>query len=258
MVGAYQETTVARQKLFDTSCGALDSDAIVREYMPLVNQIARRYSRFRPDLLEDLIQVGAVGLLKSINYYDPDRARAASFKTVASCYIKGEIRHYLRDHASLVQVPRKFSEMNVQLSQVEEKLTKELDHTPTVQELSERSGFSVQEICDAQRSWDACVHYESFDSGDGDDDRDDSRALSELVADRKYQDFQLAEEDRELIRQALKNLGDKTRQIVEFVYFYDLTQKETAKKLGISEMGVSRAVRSALVKLKDILATEIL
>lgn len=249
---------MAASKLTGKSKGRLDTEAVVREYMPLVSQIARRYGRFRPDLVEDLTQVGAVGLLKSIQYYDPDRARVASFKTVASCYIKGEIRHFLRDHASLVQVPRKYSEMNVQLSQHEERLSRELGHTPTLAELAESSGYSVAEICEAQRSVDACVHYESFDATDADEDRDDTRALSELVADRKYQDFQLAAEDRELIAQALKNLGEKTRRIVEFVYFYDLTQKETARKLGISEMGVSRAIKSALGKLRDVLATEIL
>jgi RNA polymerase sigma-B factor len=235
-----------------------DRDTLVSKYMPLVSQIARRYSRFRPDLLEDLEQVGAIGLLKAIDYYDPARARVASFKTVASCYIKGEIRHYLRDHSSLVQVPRKLNEINNHIAQLEEMLSRELQRAPTLAELSERSGYSVQEICDAQRSWDACFHYESFDSRDEQDDRDDSRALSEMVADRKYQDFQLAEEDRELLIQALKCLGEKTRQIVEFVYFYDLTQKETAKKLGISEMGVSRAMRSAMTRLKDLLTTEIL
>ena len=237
---------------------ASERDALFNEYMPLVNQIAKRYGRFRPDLIEDLVQVGAIGLLKAIEYYDPDRARVASFKTVASCYIKGEIRHYLRDHSLLVQVPRKFSEINAQVCQLEETLSRELGRSPSIEELASRSGYSVQEICDAQRSWDACVHYESFDARNDQEEKEDSRALMEVVADRKYQDFQLAAEDRELIVQALKTLGEKTRQIVEFVYFYDLTQKETAHKLGISEMGVSRTIRRALVKLKDILTTEIL
>jgi len=253
-----KEATVARIRLADKRENSPETNQLVKRYMPLVNQIAGRYSRFRPDLIEDLIQVGSIGLLKSIQYYDPGRARTASFKTVASCYIRGEIRHYLRDHASIVQVPRKYSEINAQVSQVEESLARELDHTPTVQELSQRSGYSVQEICDAQRSWDACVHYESFETQDDMDDRDDGRSLSERFADKKYQDFVLASEDRELIVWALKQLGDKTRQIIEFVYFEDLTQKETAKKLGISEMGVSRAIKSALKKLKDILSTEIL
>ena len=233
-------------------------DELVREYMPLVNQIARRYARFRPDLVDDLVQVGAMGLLKAINYYDPTRSRTASMKTLAACYIKGEIRHFLRDQSSLVQVPRKYSEISTLLSKLEESLSKEFDRSPTVQELAERSGYSVQEICDALQSLDVCAHYESFDSGDDHDEADDARTLTEVVADKRYQDFVLASEDRELIAQALKGLGDKTYQVFEFVFFYDLTQKEAAKKLGLSEMVVSRSVKSGLTKLKEILVADVL
>lgn len=229
---------------------------VVVRFMPLVRQIARRYSQFNPDSMEDLVQVGSIGLLKAIKYYDPNRSRSASFKTLATCYIRGEIRHYLRDHCSLVQVPRKLTEMNAQLSQVEERLTKSLDRSPTVQELADQTGFSVQEILEAQQSWEARIHYESLDSSGEEDDRDDKRSLSETVPDKKYQDLQHASEERELISQALKRLGERTREIVEFVFFYDLSQKETASVLGLSEMGVSRAVHSALKKLKDNLKTD--
>ncbi|MBS2000231.1 MAG: sigma-70 family RNA polymerase sigma factor [Candidatus Obscuribacterales bacterium] len=233
-----------------------DTHEIVVKHMPLVRQIARRYSQFNTDSLEDLVQVGSIGLLKAIKYYDPNRARSASFKTLATCYIRGEIRHYLRDHCSLVQVPRKLTEMNAQVSQLEEKLTKQLSRTPTVQELAEQSGFSVQEILEAQQSWEARIHYESLDSTGEDEDRDDKRSLSETVPDRRYQDLLIASEERELVSQALRRLGDRTRQIIEFVFFYDLSQKETASVLGLSEMGVSRAVHSAVKKLKDAMKAE--
>ncbi|MBC8000213.1 MAG: sigma-70 family RNA polymerase sigma factor, partial [Leptolyngbya sp.] len=157
---------------------------LVRQHMPLVRQFARRYSQFNPDYMEDLIQVGSIGLLKAIKYYDPRRTRSASFKTLATCYIRGEIRHYLRDHCSLVQVPRRLTEMNSQLSQLEEKLTKVLDRAPSVGELATHSGFSVQEVLEAQQSWEARIHYESFDSME-DDDRDDRRSLSETMPDKR-------------------------------------------------------------------------
>jgi RNA polymerase sigma-B factor len=229
---------------------------LVETYMPLVRQIARRYSQFNPDSLEDLIQVGAIGLLKAIRYYDPNRPRSASFKTLATCYIRGEIRHYLRDHCSLVQVPRRLAEVTTQLSQLEEKLTHQLDHTPTVQELASYSGLSVQEILEAQLSWEARLHYESFDSAGEDEDRDDKRSLSDMVPDRKYQELQRVREERELVTQALQRLGERSRRILEFVFFYDLSQKETASVLGLSEMGVSRALHSGLKKLKEIIATD--
>ncbi|HEY9684186.1 MAG TPA: sigma-70 family RNA polymerase sigma factor [Oculatellaceae cyanobacterium] len=233
-----------------------DISEIVKLHMPLVRQIARRYSQFNPDSMEDLVQVGSIGLLKAVKYYDPNRTRSASFKTLATCYIRGEIRHYLRDHCSLVQVPRKLTEMNAHLTQLEEKLTKVLNRSPNTQELAEASGFSVPEILEAQQSWEARIHYESFDSTGDDDDRDERRSLSETVPDRKYQEWERVSEEREQISQALKKLGERTREIVEFVFFYDLSQKETASVLGLSEMGVSRAVHNALNKLRDMLKTE--
>jgi len=237
--------------------GHKSSDQLVKENMALVGRIARRYARTRPDLLEDLEQVGAIGLLKAIRYYDPDRSKA-SFKTVATCYIKGEILHYLRDNACLVQVPRKFNEINSAIGQLEEALSRQLGRAPTLTELSESSGIAQNEILAAQQSWDACTHYESLEAtGDSNED-DDNRSLNEMVPDKKYQDFQLASEDRELISNAIQKLSDKTSKIVQFVFFYDLTQKETARILGLSEMVVSRAVNSGLKSLKSILGTEII
>ncbi|MBA3992152.1 MAG: RNA polymerase subunit sigma [Cyanobacteria bacterium DS2.3.42] len=233
-----------------------ETDDLVRQYMPLVRQFARRYAQFNPDYTEDLVQVGSIGLLKAIKYYDPRRARSASFKTLATCYIRGEIRHYLRDHCSLVQVPRRLTEMNSQLSQLEEKLTKILDHVPSVNELAVYSGFTVQEVLEAQQSWEARIHYESFDSANDEDDREDRRSLSETVPDKRYQDQLMSNEERELVAQALKKLGGRTRQIVEFVFFYDLSQKETATVLGLSEMGVSRAVHTGLKRLKEIMQND--
>ncbi len=234
-----------------------DASLIVRQHMPLVRQIARKYSQYAPDSFEDLAQVGSIGLLKAIRYYDPTRARSASFRTLATCYIRGEIRHYLRDHCSIVQVPRRLTEMNSQLSQLEEKLTKALDRTPTVQELAQHSGFSVPDILEAQQSWEVRIHYESLDGAGDEDERDDRRMLSDVVPDKRYQDLFAASEDRELLSQALKRLGERTKQIVEFVFFYDLSQKETAYVLGLSEMGVSRAVHSALKKLREIIAQDV-
>lgn len=231
------------------------TNELVVEFMPLVRQIARKYSQFYPDSFEDLVQVGSIGLLKAIKYYDPDRARSASFRTLATCYIRGEVRHYLRDHASMVQVPRKLTEINSQISQLEEKLTKSLNRAPTVAELSAASGISEADIREAQQSWEARLHYESLDATE-DEDREERRSLSEVVADKKYQEMHSLKEERELLMQALKKLGETTRQIVEFVFFYDLSQKETACVLGLSEMGVSRAVHNALKKLKEIINSE--
>ncbi|HEY9789851.1 MAG TPA: sigma-70 family RNA polymerase sigma factor [Candidatus Obscuribacterales bacterium] len=234
-----------------------DTVQLVKQYLPLVRQIAKRYSRVNPEAFEDLLQVGCVGLLKACKTYDPNREGKASFKTFALVYIKGEIRHYLRDHGSLVQMPRRLNEISSKISQLEETMHHELERVPTPEELSARSGYSVDDVREAMHSWEACTRMESLDGGDDADGREDTRAMCEMVPDRRHADAQTSAEERELVAQALKNVGEKTRQIIEFVYFYDLTQKETAQILGLSEMGVSRTLRRALAKLKDILFTEI-
>lgn len=239
------------------STSALDTDEVVRQYMPLVRQIAKRYSRVNPEAFEDLLQVGCMGLLKAVKYYDPNREQKASFKTFALCYIKGDIRHYLRDHSTVVQMPRRLNEISSRINQLEEKLMQELSHAPSPEEIAQRSGYSVADVREALQSWEACIRYESLDATDDPEGREDTRALSEMVADKRHLDEIYYSEEREVLAQALRKLGDKTRKIIEFVFFYDLSQKETAQLLGLSEMGVSRAVKSATKKLKEILFTEI-
>ena len=235
----------------------LSQAELVKQYLPLVRQIAKRYGRMMPENTDDLIQIGCLGLLKAIKYYDNDRQHKASFRTFASVYIKGEIRHYLRDHGTLVQVPRRLNEINGKIVQLEEVLTRELDHTPSLEELAARSGFTIAEVREAREARDHCHHFESLEASGEDEGREDTRNLCDTVADRKSIDKLSHFEDREVISQALNTLGERTKKIVEFVYFYDLTQKETAKILGLSEMGVSRAVKSGLQKLKEIMLTEI-
>lgn len=247
----------ARPTKVDLDPSTASTEEVVKEFLPLVRQIALKYSRFAPDQAEDLMQMGCLGLLKALKYYDPTREHKASFKSFAVVYIKGEIRHYLRDHGSLVQVPRKLSELNSKISQLEELLSKELEHEPTLNEIAQKAGLSLQDVCEARQSVDNCRHYESLESSDEDGREDEQRALAEIISDKKYSDQLRYSEDRELISQALVSMGERTKKVIEFVYFYDLTQKDTAKLLGISEMGVSRTVKSALLKLKEILLTEI-
>lgn len=78
----------------------VNSEELVKEFLPLVKAIAKRYCRMNPESVDDLFQVGCLGLLKAIKYYDAQREGKASFKTFASVYIRGEIKHYLRDHGS--------------------------------------------------------------------------------------------------------------------------------------------------------------
>lgn len=242
----------------DNSLQTRIDEALVREYLPVVKQIARRYSRASAASLDDLVQVGSLGLLKAVQGYDRDRCRNASFHSYAQLFIKGEIRHYLRDQAALIQQPRRLSESAARIVTVEEALKRELQRTPTLDELSLRSGLSVAELVETMQSSDACHFYDSLDGGTSEDDCNLSdRGLSEVLADKRQTEAMERAELREILVHSLRNLGAKTREIIEFVYFQDLTQKETAQLLGWSEMKVSRAVKKGLAKLKEILLTEI-
>ncbi len=205
-------------------------------------------------MLDDLIQVGAIGLLKAVHCYNPHHPNKASFKTLATCYIRGEIRHYLRDYASLIHVPRHLMEVYAQIAVWEERLTQTLKHTPTTKELAAYSGFSEKEILEAQRCADARQYYESLDTSD-EEVQEEKRSLSETVPDRKYQEWQVRKEERDYVAMGLHHLSDRNRKILEHIFFQDLSQKETATKLGLSEMGVSRAVTESIKKLKQIIQT---
>ncbi len=231
----------------------IQSYNLVRDNLPLVQTIARHYSFGRKDLLEDLVQVGAIGLLKAIRCYDPNHPNKASFKTLAVCYIRGEIRHYLRDSTSLVHVPRHLMEVYQRVTRWEEQLSQTLGHAPTVKEIAKHSGLKEKEILEAQRCADARQYYESLDTPD--EDEEERRSLSETVPDRKYQEWQIRKEERDYVAIGLNSLSDRNREILEHVFFKDLSQKETANKLGLSEMGVSRAVNESIKKLKQIIKT---
>jgi RNA polymerase sigma-B factor len=231
----------------------IQSYALVRDHLPIVQTVARRYCRGKKDLLEDLIQVGAIGLLKAVRCYNPKHPNKASLKTLAICYIRGEIRHYLRDYAGLIHVPRRLMEVYARIAVWEERLSQELKHAPTVKELSAYSGFSEQEILEAQRCADARQYYESLDAPPDEETHEEKRSLCETMPDRKYQEWQVRKEERDYIAMGLNNLSERNRKILEHVFFQDLTQKETATKLGLSEMGVSRAVTESIKKLKQII-----
>lgn len=233
-----------------------DLSRLVTKYVPLIRHIARRYHPFSADSMEDLIQVGSIGLLKAVKYYDPNRARSASFKTVATYYIRGEIQHYLRDQCFPVHVPRTLIEMKARIAQMEERLTKELARTPSAQELANASGCSLQDIIEAEQSLELQTYDDIFDSFDDPEEVAHCQSLSEILPDQKYQAWQHASEEREQIVQALKRLGEPMQVIVEFIYFYDLSQKETAAVLGLSEMNISRGLHRALKKLRYLLTTD--
>jgi RNA polymerase sigma-B factor len=211
-----------------------------REAHHWINQCAEAY--------DDLLQVGTLGLIRAIERFDMSKGHA--FSSFAIPYIRGEIQHYLRDKGSSVRIPRRWQMLQSQAIHATRNLREELNRQPTDAEISEAIGVSVDEWQDiklASRNRSPL----SLDAPMGDEE--EASSLGELLPDAQYKSFQLAQEDRIRLQQALVQLENRTRQVLEFVFLYDLTQKETAERLGISSVTVSRQVKKGLKTLKTMM-----
>lgn len=198
---------------------------------------------------EDLLQIGSIGLIRAIERFDASKGNA--FSSFALPYIRGEIQHYLRDRSSSIRIPRRWLELQQQSTAITRSLRESLGRQPNDIEIAEALGIELSEWQSVELarqnrsplSLDAPIRS----------DEEEPSSLGDTLPDRKYRSFQLAEEDRLRLNQALVKLEERTRQILEFVFLHDLTQKEVADRMGISAVTVSRRVRKGLESLKDMM-----
>lgn len=222
-------------------------DEIVRRYLKMVRQIARSYEVRSADSLDDLIQVGSIGLLNAIERFDPSLGKP--FEAYAGTLVAGEIKHYLRDSIHLVRPPRELVELRSTVRAATSKLSQVVERTPTIDEVAQETGLpamKVEEVLALDHS-----HVVSLDD-EGDDDGETPRYRHQIV-DGKYRSFQLATEDRIMLGQAMGRLKHVSREVIEFTFYQDLTQTEIAQKLGISQMQVSRRIKAATQELWKVL-----
>ena len=198
---------------------------------------------------DDLLQVGCIGLIRAIERFDVSRGHA--FSTFAMPYIRGEIQHYLRDKSPSLKLPRRWQDLQQQAMSVTRTLQQQLHRPPTDAELAAALAISVIEWQNIKLAF----RNQSLLSLDAPvrDDNQGLACLGELLPDTRYRSFQLAQEDRVRLQQAFAHLENRTRQILEFVFLHDLTQKETAERLGISVITVSRRVKQGLEALKKLM-----
>jgi len=241
----------------------LDSLQLLREYQKtgsastrnqlvklnfgLVRKEAHYWSNQCSESYEDLLQVGCLGLIRAIERFEITKGNA--FSSFAMPYIRGEIQHYLRDRGSSVKIPRRWLTLERQAVTLTRELQSQLHRQPTDAEVAAALEISPEEWQEIKL---ACQNRAplSLDVPVGDEE-EGSRPLAELVPDPRYRSFQLAQEDQIRLQQALVKLEARTRQILEFVFFYDLTQKEVAQRLDISVVTVSRRVKKGLDSLKE-------
>jgi RNA polymerase sigma-B factor len=217
----------------------------------LVRKEAHHWVNQCTESYEDLLQVGSMGLIRAIERFDVSKGHA--FSSFAIPYIRGEIQHYLRDKGSPVRIPRRWQSLQHQAAGATRELQVKLRRQPTDAEVAEVLQITVlewQEIKLAYRNRSPL----SLDAPMRDED-EGSTSLGDLVPDAQYQSFQLAQEDQIRLQQALVQLEKRTREVLEFVFLYDLTQKETAERLGISAVTVSRRVKRGLKLLKKMMVS---
>ena len=215
-------------------------DELIERYLPLARHLARRYKRGAE--LEDLYQVAAFALVKAVDRFDPDRGIA--FSSFAVPTIAGELKRYFRDLGWVVRVPRDVQELKLRLDRMVETLTGELGRAPTPGELADRTGASVEDVIEALGA--ASAHYpDSLDRPVG-EDGEDSIGLLLGDAEPGYDHV----ENVELIDGLLGTLPEREREILRLRFEDELTQAEIGRRLGISQMHVSRLIRQSIAKLQ--------
>ncbi len=222
----------------------LNFGLVRREAHYWINQCQESY--------EDLLQVGCLGLIRAIERFEISKGHA--FSSFAIPYIRGEIQHYLRDKGVTVRIPRRWLAIQQQALGVSRSLREKYNRQPTDAEVAAALDISTEEWQEIKLAW-ANRAPLSLDVP-VQDGEEGAASLGELVPDSNYRSFQLAQEDQIRLQQALLQLEQRTREVLEFVFLHDLTQKEVAERMGISVVTVSRRVKKGLDSLKTLMGVE--
>ena len=225
-------------------------EQLIEQYLPLVRSLARRYS-YRGEQLEDLVQVGCIGLIKAIDRFDTDRG--VELTTYATPNIIGEIKRHFRDRGWAVRVPRGLQELNIQLSRLIEELTVQHGRSPTIPELAKAASVTDEEVLEALESGRAYTSL-SLSAGSGGGDEDGELDPLESLGTEEHQ-YEVSE-DRAVLEPGFRVLDERERKILHLRFFEGLTQSQIAQQVGISQMHVSRLIRRSLEKIREEIAAE--
>ncbi|MGW2029712.1 MULTISPECIES: RNA polymerase sigma factor SigF [Streptomyces] len=220
---------------------------LVRMHLPLVEHLARRF-RNRGEPLDDLTQVATIGLIKSVDRFDPERG--VEFSTYATPTVVGEIKRHFRDKGWAVRVPRRLQELRLALTTATAELSQLHGRSPTVHELAEKLAISEEEVLEGLESANAYSTL-SLDVPDTDDE-------SPAVADTLGAEDEALEgvEYRESLKPLLEDLPPREKRILLLRFFGNMTQSQIAQEVGISQMHVSRLLARTLAQLREKLLVE--
>ena len=241
-----RELFIAYQAAPDEETKLENRERLVEQFIGLVEFLARRF-RNRGEPLEDLVQVGTIGLLKAIDRFDLERE--VEFSTYATPTIVGELKRHFRDKGWAVRVPRRLQELHLELTKFVSHLGQELGRSPTVAEIAEAANFTEEQVLEGLEIAQA-YNFASLDAP----------ITSEDGGTTSFAD-QLGEEDEQLenleyrasLAPEMEKLPERERRILYLRFFKGLTQSEIADKLNISQMHVSRLLNRTLMHLREAL-----
>ncbi|WP_337098364.1 sigma-70 family RNA polymerase sigma factor [Paenibacillus sp. YIM B09110] len=220
---------------------------LLAHYEPIVRMAAARLSRSRPDLYEDLFQVGQLSMLRLFQQYDT--SRDIPFEAYAMKSVVGHLKNYLRDKSWYIQVPRRIKEKGLLIQQAIDQLTVERGHSPSIEEIAVHLELSVEETIEVLSSREA-YNYVSLDtplSNEG----DSNATIGDFIV-TEQNEYETVDIRLDL-EEALGQLKDEEKEVLLLAYNNGLPQRDIAARLGVSQMSVSRIQKRAIGKLKELL-----
>lgn len=235
-------TLETERELFDRRPDPEAVERLVAQYMPLARDLAKRYAN-RGESLDDLTQVASLGLLQAINRFDPDYGVA--FPSYAVPTILGELKRHFRDYGWALAVPRRLKELSQTSRRAADELTHRLGRPPTVEEVAAELGVDADDVTEA-----AGLAYayraESLDQP-GDTEVDYTEELG-------HEDHSMGHVlDQLTLQGLLETRPEKERQILYLRFYEDMTQREIAEVVGMSQMNVSRILAASFERLRVVL-----
>ena len=215
---------------------------IAEKYLYIADILAKKFAG-RGVEYDDLKQVAALALVRGIDRFDP--AMGMQFSTFITPTIAGEIKNYFRDKSRMVKLPRRLGEISLTIKKFAADYAAKEGVKPSVRKIAEALSLSEEEVVQALEIGGTV----SLDGMAADSEGENDRSLYALLAsdEDKYESF----ETKETLKAALRDLSDTEKALVKFRYMDELSQSETAKRLGVSQMFVSRMERKVLEKLRE-------
>ena len=217
-------------------------EELVNRHLPLVRSLARRYAG-RGEALEDIEQVGAIGLIKAIDRYE--LSREVALTTYATPNVVGEIKRHFRDKGWAIRVPRALQELNGKMGPTIERLTSKLGRSPSIAEIAAEFETSTEQVLEALEAGSAYAPLSLSAGPTGDEELDPMETIGTLDEEFDRTD------DRTALEPALASLPDREREILRMRFEEGLTQTQIADRIGISQMHVSRLIRRSLERMRS-------